>query len=31
MLQIQECEWKQGESAMGEVRKDQKQFQEEGV
>ena len=23
---IQECEWKQGESAVGEVRKDQKHF-----
>jgi hypothetical protein len=28
---IEECEWKQGESAVGEVRKRQKHFQEGGV
>ena len=28
MLQFKECEWKQGESAVGAVRKGQKHFQE---
>lgn len=28
MLQLKECGWKQGESAVGEVRKGQNHFQE---